>query len=36
MELLEIELFDPLTVSINKTYLQIIFNINVKTGFGIK
>ena len=35
-ELLEIELFDHLTVCIYKICLQIIFNLYVKTGFGIK
>ena len=38
IELLEIELFDQLTVWIKKKKicLQIIFNIYVKTGFDIK
>ena len=36
IELLKIELFDHLTVCIDKVCLQIIFNIFVKTGFGIK
>ena len=35
-KLLEIYLFDHLTVCIHKTCLQIIFNIYVKTGFGIE
>ena len=36
LNLFEIELFDHLTECIYKMCLQIIFNIYVKTEFGIK
>ena len=36
MELLEIEVFDQLNVCIYKMFANHMFNLYVKTGFGIK
>ena len=36
MELLEKEMFDPLTVNLQIVFTNHILNIYVKTGFGIK